>query len=67
VLPVTVSIGGISAKVLYAGGAPGATAGLMQVNVEIPSSAATGSAVPVLLKVGDSASQSGVVIAVSEK
>ena len=66
VLAVTVSIGGKSARVLYAGGAPGATAGLMQVNVEIPSAAA-GSAVPVLLQVGDSVSPSGVVIAVSEK
>ena len=37
VLPVTVTIGGIPSFVQYAGGVPGQIAGLMQVNVQIPS------------------------------
>jgi uncharacterized protein (TIGR03437 family) len=36
----------------------------MQVNVQIPSGIQTGSAVPVLLQVGNTSSQAGVTIAV---
>jgi uncharacterized protein (TIGR03437 family) len=63
-LPVSVSIGGHNAPVQYAGGAPGLVAGLMQVNVQIPAGIQTGNAVPVLLRVGDAFSPSGVTIAV---
>jgi uncharacterized protein (TIGR03437 family) len=62
-LPVTVTIGGQNAPVQYAGGAPGMVAGLMQVNVQIPAGIQTGNAVPVVLRVGDAFSQSGVTIA----
>jgi uncharacterized protein (TIGR03437 family) len=64
ILPVTVTIGGLSAPVKYAGGAPGLVAGLMQVNVQIPAGIETGNAVPVVLRVGSVFSQAGVTIAV---
>jgi uncharacterized protein (TIGR03437 family) len=63
-LPVSVTIGGQTVTPIYAGGAPGNVAGLMQVNVQIPSGIQTGSAVPVLLQVGNASSQAGVTIAV---
>jgi|GEM_PF-1817476 len=64
VLPVSVEIGGVDAPVLYAGGAPGLVAGVMQLNVRVPARAPTGSAVPVRLKVGAAQSQPGVSMAV---
>jgi uncharacterized protein (TIGR03437 family) len=64
-LPVTVTVGGTPAKVQYAGAAPGQVAGLLQVNVEIPSGVEPGGYVPVVLQVGDSVSSPGVWIAVS--
>jgi uncharacterized protein (TIGR03437 family) len=63
-LPVTATVGGQDAPVKYAGGAPGLVAGLMQVNIQIPSGIQTGNAVPVVLRVGDAFSPGGVAIAV---
>ena len=63
ILPVAVTIGGLPATVLYAGGAPGLVAGVMQVNVRIPAGVASGSA-GVTITVGSSSSQSGVTLAV---
>ena len=60
-LPVTVSIGGQPAQVLYAGAAPGLVAGVMQVNVRIPDGIGTG-VVPVILQVGGAASPTGVTL-----
>ena len=60
--PVTVTIGGVSAQVLYAGGAPGQIAGLMQVNVVVPSGLS--GAVPLVLTAGGVPSQPGVTVAV---
>jgi uncharacterized protein (TIGR03437 family) len=62
VAPVTVTIGGVSAEVRYAGGSPGQIAGLMQVNVVVPG--ALSGAVSVVLTVGGVASQGGVTVAV---
>jgi uncharacterized protein (TIGR03437 family) len=56
---VSVTIGGVPAQVLYAGGAPGEVAGLMQVNVQIPSGIQTGNAVPVVLQTVSSCSIAG--------
>jgi len=64
VLPVTAQIGGQSAPVLYAGGAPGIVAGVLQINVSIPAGAPAGPAVPVTLQVGSQATQSGVTVAI---
>ncbi len=61
---VTVTIGGIDARVLYAGGAPGLVAGLLQINAEVPAGVTPGDAVPLVVRVGDAASQAGVTIAV---
>ena len=51
VLPVSVTIGGKTATVNYAGGAPQLIAGVMQVNVVIPSGLTPG-AQPVVITVG---------------
>lgn len=64
-LPVTVTIGGQTAIPQYAGGAPGEVAGVMQINVQIPSGITPGDAVPVTIQVGNATSQSGVTIAVA--
>jgi uncharacterized protein (TIGR03437 family) len=64
VAQVSVRIGEVQAKVLYAGAAPGNVAGVLQVNVEIPENGPSGSAVPVKLVIGDAASQSGVTLAI---
>ncbi len=48
--PVTVTIGGVSAQVLYAGLAPG-YAGLYQVNALVPAGVSPGNQVPVVLSV----------------
>ncbi len=61
VLPVTLSIGGVSAQVLYAGSSPGNVAGVMEVEAVIPATAASG-ADAVLLTVGTTASQPNVVV-----
>lgn len=67
VLPVQATVGGLPATVVYAGAAPGAVAGLMQVDVPIPAGVQPGSQVPVVVQVGTAASGAGVWIAVSAK
>jgi uncharacterized protein (TIGR03437 family) len=62
-LPVTVTIGGQPADILYAGSAPGLPAGALQVNARIPSGTASGAA-QIVLTVGDASSQSGVTVAI---
>jgi len=64
VLPVTVTIGNQTVTPQYAGGAPGLTAGLMQINAQIPIGTPSGPAVPVVISVGGVPSPSGVTIAV---
>jgi uncharacterized protein (TIGR03437 family) len=64
VLPVTATIGGIPANVVYKGSAPGYVSGLMQVNIEIPATAPTGGAVPLVVTVGTATTQPNVTIAV---
>ena len=63
-LPVSLTIGGLAAEVLFAGSAPG-FAGLLQVNARIPPGVGPGAAVPVLLRVGGASSQPGVTVAVN--
>ena len=63
-LPVTVTIGNQKVAPIYAGGAPGEVAGLMQVDVQIPNGIQTGSAVPISVQVGNASSPSGVTIAI---
>jgi len=63
-LPVQVTIGGEPAEIVYAGVAPNAVAGLLQVNVRVPATAPLGDAVPLVLTVGGSRSPDGVTMAV---
>jgi uncharacterized protein (TIGR03437 family) len=63
-LPVTATIGGTTAQVLYAGSAAGLVSGVMQVNLLIPANAPTGSSVPLLISVGGTATQTGVTVAI---
>jgi uncharacterized protein (TIGR03437 family) len=64
VLPVTVTIGTKTLDSLpYAGAAPGALAGLFQINAQIPCDAPLGN-VPVIVKIGDKQSVSGLTVAV---
>ncbi len=48
----TVTIGGVEARVVFSGLAPGFV-GLYQVNVEVPAGAPVGDAVPLVLTIGD--------------
>jgi len=59
VLPVTASVNGKAATVQFAGGAPGVVAGVLQVNITVPTGLTAG-AVPVTITVGSAAAQSGV-------
>jgi uncharacterized protein (TIGR03437 family) len=63
VLPVSVTIDGIDAPVLYYGGAVGQVAGMMRIDVQVPDGVAPG-ARPVVLQVGDGLSQTGVTVAI---
>ena len=60
-LPVTVTVGGQSAQVAFAGAAPGFS-GLFQINVVLGQ--ATGTALPVELRIGDKGSQPGLTLPV---
>jgi uncharacterized protein (TIGR03437 family) len=62
--PVTVTIGGQNADVLYQGAAPGLVAGISQINARIPSNLSPGPAVPVAIAVGNTQSTNSVTIAV---
>jgi uncharacterized protein (TIGR03437 family) len=65
VLPVTATIGGRAATVQYAGGAPRIVAGVMQVNLQVPSGLAAGAA-QIQLRVGSTTtSQANVTVFVT--
>ncbi|MBV9745654.1 MAG: hypothetical protein JO099_17975 [Acidobacteriia bacterium] len=65
-LPVTVTLNGQplpAANILYAGGVPGSVEGLMQLNIQIPTTAASG-ALPIAVTIGNNSTQSGVTVSV---
>jgi uncharacterized protein (TIGR03437 family) len=62
-LPVSVTIGGQNAQIVYKGGISGVVAGALQVNVVVPKGLTAGSQ-PVLLTVGQSTSQANLTVAV---
>lgn len=62
VLPVTATIGGVPADVVFAGSAPQSVAGLLQVNLRVPDGVGSGPA-PVVITIGNQPSQSGVTVA----
>jgi uncharacterized protein (TIGR03437 family) len=57
VLPVTASIGGQNADMVYAGSVGNQISGLFQANVRVPLSIAPGGSVPVMLTIAGSSSQ----------
>ncbi len=64
VLPVSVTFGGItSPQIPYAGVAPQAVDGLLQVNAQIPPNAPSGN-IAIVLTIGSASSQTGLTIAV---
>ncbi len=68
ILPVTVTIGGVTVDNLHlVGGASGEVAGLLQIDAVIPAGVTPSSAVPVVIQVSGAISQAGVTIAVSAK
>ena len=63
-LPVTATIGGVPADVIYAGAAPGLIAGIDQINVRVPAGVAANPAAPILLTMGPFTTQPGVTVSV---
>jgi uncharacterized protein (TIGR03437 family) len=61
-LPVSATIGGLGAQVLYAGVAPGEPDGVIQINVQIPTGLTPGVA-GVVVMIGNASSQPGVTLA----
>ena len=64
VLPVTVTIGGRPATVVYSGAAPGLVAGVVQINALVPDDVATGASIPVVVRIGEVASPDGITVAI---
>jgi uncharacterized protein (TIGR03437 family) len=62
-LPVTLTMGGYPADILFAGAAP-EFAGLLQISARVPSGFASTGTVPVVLRIGAASSQTGVTLAV---
>ena len=62
--PVTVTMGGQNADVLYQGAAPGLVAGVSPINARVPAGVTRGSAVPVTITVGGVPSLNTVTMAV---
>ena len=62
--PVSVTIGGAAAKVLYAGGAPGLVSGVVQLNVEVPLGILSGDRVTVVVNAGGKTSPGSVTVAI---
>jgi uncharacterized protein (TIGR03437 family) len=63
-LPVTATIDGVPAPVLYAGAAPGLIAGVAQVNVQIPANIPGNLSAAVVLKVGSATTPAGVTVSI---
>jgi uncharacterized protein (TIGR03437 family) len=61
---VSVTIGGQTAEVRYAGSAPTLVSGVLQVNARIPAGLTATGAVPVSITVGTATSQQGVTLAI---
>ena len=63
-VPATASLGGRTARVTYAGGAPGLVSGALQMNVEIPDDAPSGAAVPLVILIGGTPTQANLTVAI---
>jgi uncharacterized protein (TIGR03437 family) len=60
---VSALVDGVNAQVVYAGGGPGTYAGFIEVMLRVPSGIRLNQAVPVVIKIGDVATQPGMTIA----
>ena len=63
-LPVRVFMGGVEAEVTYAGGTPGAVAGVLKIDARVPWDAPVGTAIPVRVVVGELSSQEEITITI---
>jgi uncharacterized protein (TIGR03437 family) len=63
VLPVSVTIGGQPAKVLYAGATPGQVDGFTQINAYIPPFLTSGGNLALTVQIGSATSQVGITVA----
>lgn len=63
-LPVMVTIGGLPADILYAGGAPGIVAGGLQINARVPAGITPGTPAAVIVTISDKSRQAGITVAV---
>jgi len=61
---VSVTMGGANATILYAGAAPGLVAGLLQINVRVPSGLPSSAPAALVVNIGGSSSQSGCTVAI---
>jgi uncharacterized protein (TIGR03437 family) len=64
VLPVTAMIGGVTAKVVYAGAAPTQIAGLTQINIQVPDGLPSDPNTRISLTVGSATTPSGVTVSI---
>ena len=62
-LPVTATIAGVPAQVIYAGAAPGLIAGVAQVNVRVPKGLPSSTA-PIALSIGGLTTPAGITVAI---
>ena len=62
--PVTVTIGGVAADVVYSGAAPGALNGLTQIDAVVPGGLKSGTSVPVVVTIGGVSSQGNLSMSV---
>ncbi len=62
--PTLVTIGGQNAPVDYSGPAPGAVAGLWQINVRVPSGLPANNSTPITLRIGNFGPLTGVTVAI---
>lgn len=63
ILPVRVLLANREVPILYAGAAPGLTAGVMQINIQVPADLSVEVPIPIMLQVGTARSPAGVTLA----
>ena len=64
VLPVSATIGGVAATVVYAGAAPTQIAGLTQINIQVPDGLPSNPNTPITLTIGNATTQFGVTVSI---
>jgi uncharacterized protein (TIGR03437 family) len=62
--PTLVTIGGQNASVEYSGAAPGAVAGLWQINVRVPAGLPANNSTPLTLRIGNFGPLTGITVAI---